>query len=121
MTASPNRDMQKAFRRSSGGFDLVLGPVLMALVGLWVDSLVGTTPIIAIVFLVGGFVGAVFKVYFEYQRWMEESQAELAAMRAETARLKQEAGHAADAAPRDFTRLLASQTVVAEESEAEVA
>jgi len=121
MTGSPNRDMQKAFRRSSGGFDLVLGPVLMALVGLWIDSLVGTTPIIAIVFLVGGSVGAVFKVYYEYQRWMQEGQEELAALRAETARLRQEAGHASDEAPRDFTRLLASETIVTAEPEAEVA
>ena len=45
MDAAAKRDFHDAIWRSSGGFDLVLAPVLIALLGLWVDSAAGTRPV----------------------------------------------------------------------------
>ena len=41
MDASEQRDLHDAIWRSSGGFDLVLAPVIIALLGLWIDSQAG--------------------------------------------------------------------------------
>jgi F0F1-type ATP synthase assembly protein I len=112
MDASAQRDLHNAFRRSSGGFDLVLGPVLMSLLGLWIDSLADTRPLFTLGLFAFGAVGAVLKVYYDYQRGMEAGQAELAAMRAETARLRAEAEALSAAAPADFTRLIDSEEIV---------
>ncbi|MEO0495066.1 MAG: AtpZ/AtpI family protein [Actinomycetota bacterium] len=119
MDASAQHDLHNAFRRSSGGFDLVLGPVLMALIGLWIDSAADTRPLFMLVLFAFGAIGAVLKVYYEYQRGMDAAQDELEAIRAETARLK---AQAAEMGTSDFTRLIDSEEVVidpdAEEAQA---
>ena len=112
MDASAQRDLHNAFRRSSGGFDLVLGPVLMALLGLWIDSAADTRPLFTLLLFAAGAVGAVLKVYYEFQRGMEAGQAELEAIRAETARLRDEAVAMGDAPAHDFTRLIDSHEIV---------
>lgn len=109
MDASAKRDLHNGFRRSSGGFDLVLGPVLMALIGLWIDTAAGTRPLFTLVLFAFGAVGAVLKVYYEYQRGMDAAQDELEAIRAQTARLKEQA---AAMGSSDFTRLIDSEEVV---------
>ena len=45
MDAAAKRDLHDAIWRSSGGFDLVLAPVLITLLGLWIDSAAGTRPV----------------------------------------------------------------------------
>ena len=112
MDASAQRDLHNAFRRSSGGFDLVLGPVLMAMIGLWIDSSADTRPLFTLVLFALGAVGAVLKVYYEYQRGMEAGQAELEAIRAETARLRAEAAELGDLPAGDFTRLIDCEEIV---------
>ncbi|MEM9202359.1 MAG: AtpZ/AtpI family protein [Actinomycetota bacterium] len=112
MDASSQRDLHNAFRRSSGGFDLVLGPVLMALLGLWIDSATNTRPLFTLVLFFAGAAGAVLKVYYEFQRGMEASTAELEAMRAETARLRAEADAMSDQPGADLTRLITSEEIV---------
>ena len=114
MDASAKRDLHNGFRRSSGGFDLVLGPVLMALIGLWIDTAAGTRPLFTLVLFAFGAVGAVtgkIELVFEgeYQRGMDAAQGELEAIRAETARLKEQAAAMGSA---DFTRLIDSEEVV---------
>ncbi len=81
MDAAAKRDLHDAIWRSSGGFDLVLAPVLIALLGLWIDSAAGTRPVFMLAFLAFGTVGAVLKVYYDYQRGMAEAAEHVAAVR----------------------------------------
>ena len=80
MDAAAKRDLHDAIWRSSGGFDLVLAPVLIALLGLWIDSAAGTRPVFMLAFLAFGTVGAVLKVYYDYQRGMAEAAEHVAAV-----------------------------------------
>lgn len=105
MDATAKRDLHDAIWRSSGGFDLVLAPVIIALLGLWIDSRAGTRPIFMLAFLAFGTVGAVLKVYYDYQRGMAAASEQAAAARAEADRLRAQArrrstGHDI-AGPRD--------------------
>ena len=91
MDASEKRDLHEAIWRSSGGFDLVLAPVIIALLGLWIDSAAGTRPIFMLAFLAFGTVGGVLKVYYDYQRGMAAAYEQAAAARAEARELSRPA------------------------------
>lgn len=56
-----------AANRSSGSFELVLGPVLMALLGLLVDRWLGTAPLFVVLFTLWGAAGAGISIYFRYR------------------------------------------------------
>lgn len=56
-----------AARKSTGSFELVLGPVLMALVGLLLDRWLGTAPLFILLFTVWGAAGAFVSLYFRYR------------------------------------------------------
>jgi F0F1-type ATP synthase assembly protein I len=58
------------FHRSHGGFELALSPVILALLGLWLDRTVGTTPVFCVLFAVIGFVGVAVKIFFVYRHGM---------------------------------------------------
>ena len=90
MDPAAKRDLNAALWRSHGGFDLVLAPVLLALVGLWLDSRLDTRPVLTIALLVFGAVGAALKVYFDWKRGMAEATAERDRLRAETDALLRE-------------------------------
>ena len=94
MERSGQRDLHDALWRSHGGFDLVLGPVLLALVGLWLDRTFGLTPLLTIAFLVFGAVGAVLKTYYDFQRRMTAAAERRARLEAETEALRAAAGPA---------------------------
>ena len=85
MERNSQRDLHAAFWRSSGGFDLVLGPVIMSLGGLLLDRWLGTTPILMIVFLILGAVGASIKIYYDWKHGMELAEADRDRMLAEAA------------------------------------
>ena len=91
MQASAQRDFHDALWRSHGGFDLVLSPVLISLLGLWIDSMAGTRPVFMLVFLAFGITGAVLKVYFDFKRGMAETTERTAELRAEAAALRAQA------------------------------
>ena len=61
--------------RTTGGFELVFSPLLLALVGYGLDRLLGTLPLFTIVFAVVGLAGAVAKMYFTYRYEMEQHEA----------------------------------------------
>lgn len=61
-------ELTRSLHRSSGSFELVFAPVIMALVGLWLDRTVGTTPWFTVGLAVFGAVGAVVAQYYTYQR-----------------------------------------------------
>ena len=37
-------ELTRSLHRSAGSFELVFAPVIMALIGLWLDRMFGTTP-----------------------------------------------------------------------------
>ena len=88
MESSSQRELHDALWKSHGGFDLVLAPVMMALVGLWLDSVAGTTPVLMLVLLAAGVVGAVLKVYYDWKRRMADAVAERDRLLAEAAELR---------------------------------
>jgi F0F1-type ATP synthase assembly protein I len=63
-------------RRSSGGYELALSPLVLALVAFVVDRWLGTTPILTIMAAVIGLAGAVVKLYYGYTREMDQHDAD---------------------------------------------
>ena len=61
--------------RTTGGFELVFSPLLLALLGYGLDRLLGTLPVFTIVFAVVGLAGAVTKLYFTYRLEMDQHEA----------------------------------------------
>lgn len=98
MERTTQREFHDALRRSSGGFDLVLGPVLLALGGLWLDRRLETTPVFTIGLLVFGAVGAALKVYYDWKRGMARAVAERDRLVAQAAALRAEAARQAETA-----------------------
>ncbi|MEZ5165912.1 MAG: AtpZ/AtpI family protein [Acidimicrobiales bacterium] len=88
MERSAQRELHEALRRSSGGFDLVLGPVIMSLGGLWLDRRLETTPVFTIALLLFGAVDAACKVYYDWKHGMAVAAAERDRLLAEAAELR---------------------------------
>jgi F0F1-type ATP synthase assembly protein I len=60
--------------RTTGGYELVFSPLLLALVGFGIDKLLGTLPLFTILFAVLGLVGAVTKIVYTYNSEMEQHE-----------------------------------------------
>ncbi len=60
--------------RTTGGFELVFSPLLLALIGYGLDRWLGTLPVLTIIFAVVGLAGAVTKLYFTYRAEMEQHE-----------------------------------------------
>lgn len=73
--ASQRRDFTEQMGRATGGYELVLSPLLLALVGYGLDRLFDTLPIFTISFAVLGLVGTVIKLYYSYRSEMEQHEA----------------------------------------------
>lgn len=58
------------YHRSHGGFELTLAPLLMALLGLWLDRTIDTVPVFTISLAVIGFLGVFVKLYYVYRHDM---------------------------------------------------
>jgi F0F1-type ATP synthase assembly protein I len=67
--------------QSTGGYELVLSGVILALLGLWLDRTLGTTPILTILLAVAGFVGATANLFYRYKRDIARLEAETLALR----------------------------------------
>jgi F0F1-type ATP synthase assembly protein I len=72
---SQRREITKSMYRSSGSYELVMSPLLLALLGFLVDRWLGTTPFITAAAAVIGFAGACVKLYFGYKTEMDEHEA----------------------------------------------
>lgn len=66
MDVSQRREQNNLQSRSHGSFELVLAPLLLGLLGYWLDGAVGLRPLFTVVFSVLGLVGAVAKIYYSY-------------------------------------------------------
>lgn len=67
----PTPVLTDAAKRSTGSFELVLGPVLMALLGLAVDGWLGTRPLFTLLFTVWGAIGAAVSIYYRYRHQVQ--------------------------------------------------
>jgi len=56
--------------RSSASFELALAPVILALLGLWIDRTLGTVPLFVVLLAVLGVAGAAVKVVYQYRHQM---------------------------------------------------
>ncbi|MFZ4516879.1 MAG: AtpZ/AtpI family protein [Microthrixaceae bacterium] len=65
-SAVATEEMTRSLHRSSASFELAFAPVLMALIGLWLDHTFGTLPVFTIVLAVMGTIGAGLTVYYSY-------------------------------------------------------
>ena len=75
MDVSQRRELTEQMHRTTGGFELVFSPLLLALVDYGLDRWLGTLPVFTIVFAVVGLVGAVVKLYCTYRLEMEQHEA----------------------------------------------
>jgi F0F1-type ATP synthase assembly protein I len=71
---SQRRDLTQQMHKSTGSYELVLSPLLLALIGFGLDHWLGTLPLFTIVFATLGLVGAVIKIYFGYAAEMDEHE-----------------------------------------------
>ncbi len=88
MERNAQRDLHDALWQSSGGYDLVLGPVIMSLGGLWLDRRFETTPIFMISLLVLGAIGAGAKVYYDWKHRMARATEQRDQLLADAAELR---------------------------------
>jgi F0F1-type ATP synthase assembly protein I len=93
--ARPTSELATAAHRSAGSFELVFAPVLMALIGLLIDSWAGTRPLFTVLFTLWGAAGAAVGLYFRYRR---EAQA-AAEQRSQTAAARAASAAAVSVAP----------------------
>jgi F0F1-type ATP synthase assembly protein I len=68
---SQRRELTEQMRHSSGSYELVLSPLIFALIAYLIDGWLGTTPILTIMAAVIGLTGAVVKLYLGYGREMD--------------------------------------------------
>jgi F0F1-type ATP synthase assembly protein I len=70
------REFNARMNESHGSFELVVSPLILALIGYFIDSRVThTTPVITVVFAVLGVVGATIKLLATYKAKMAELDA----------------------------------------------
>lgn len=75
------RETTRQFNRSHGSFELAFAPLILALIGLWIDHRIGTTPLFVISLAVLGFVGVGVKLYYAYRYEMAGHAERLDALR----------------------------------------
>lgn len=114
MAAADKREITEHMASSNGSFELVVSPVVLGLLGWWIDSKLGSGPWLAIGFAVFGLVGAVVKVYLDYRFRMEAVEADARRARDER-EAERAAQRAADAAEREAVEsALAAELAAAE-------
>jgi F0F1-type ATP synthase assembly protein I len=75
VTDSQGRELTESMHRSTGSYELVISPVLLALIGYGLDRWFGTVPVLTIIFAVVGLAGACVKLYYGYKNEMDEHEA----------------------------------------------
>ena len=71
---STKQDATRSLNRSHGSFELAFAPVILALLGLWLDRTIGTVPVFTLLFALVGVLGAFTKVYYSYKLSMAALQ-----------------------------------------------
>jgi len=65
-----SQKVTRQFGKHGGGIELALASVVFGLLGLWIDSKIGTTPILFLGFFIFGFLGSVFGSYYRFKEEM---------------------------------------------------
>lgn len=60
---------------ASGGYELVIAPLLLGLLGFWLDGVIGIRPALTIAFTALAFAGVVIKLYYGYKSAMAAERA----------------------------------------------
>jgi hypothetical protein len=68
----------RQLNRSHGSFELAFAPLILGLLGLWLDRTVGTVPLFLVSFTLLGFAGVGTKIYFTYRYEMAQHEADVA-------------------------------------------
>ena len=76
MTDSQRRELTQSMNRSHGSFELVVSPLIFALIGYGLDRWIGTTPWLTVIFAIIGLAGAVVKIYYGYEVEMRQHESE---------------------------------------------
>jgi len=69
------RELAGALHHSTGSYELVVGAIAAALLGLWIDSVLGLVPIFTLIFAISGFIGASYSIWLNYQAKMVDEEA----------------------------------------------
>lgn len=75
MDLSQRTDLTQSVHRSSGSYELVVGAVLFAIIGLVADRAMGTTPWFTISLAVVGLAAASISIYYRYKVSMDHEAA----------------------------------------------
>lgn len=67
--------------RSHGSYELVVSPVILGLLGWWIDGRAGTSPLFLVVLAAVGVAGAATKLYYQYRTTVSADLAGAAATR----------------------------------------
>lgn len=82
--------LAEQLHRTSGSYELVLGPVLFAIVGLFIDRWLGTTPLFIIGLTIFAIVGAAVSSYYRYRYQIDQLEAETLALKAKAEVVRQQ-------------------------------
>lgn len=116
MAVADKREITEQLNSSHGAYELVVSPVVLGLLGWWIDSKVGSGPWFAVGLAVFGVVGAVVKVFLDYKLRMAAVEEAARRNRAEL-EVERAAQRAVEAAERDAV----AAELAAELAEAEAA
>jgi hypothetical protein len=72
---SQRRELNDDVHRSSGSFELVVSPLLLAAIGYGLDRWLGLLPVLTILFAVVGLTGVCVKLYYGYRFEMDQHEA----------------------------------------------
>ena len=76
MDVEQKRELNRGMNESHGSFELVVSPLILAMIGYLIDSRVThTTPVLTVIFAVIGVVGATIKLLVTYRAKMAELDA----------------------------------------------
>jgi hypothetical protein len=68
--SSSQRDVTRSLHRSHGSFELAFAPLIMGLLGLWLDRTIDTVPVFTLALALFGIAGSAIKVYYSYRHEM---------------------------------------------------
>ncbi|NLA35189.1 MAG: hypothetical protein GX868_05815 [Actinobacteria bacterium] len=73
MASAEKSELTHQLTTSHSGYELVVTPLLLGLLGLWLDSKLGWTPALTVALAVFGVVGAGASFYLRYRHQMGEA------------------------------------------------
>lgn len=114
MASAEKSELTHQLTTSHSGYELVVTPLLLGLLGFWLDGVFGIRPVLTIALSVFGVVGSVASFYLRYRHQMGEATDQVLASRNATAAERAEARKAAAEARAAEQRALQAELDAAE-------